>query len=92
MAPNSSGEPYYIPGAKGTPPMNVVPTDTLLELQRALDRYAEALIEIGAAFDSQYGIGWCTTWCSYCGHGMDDEEGCSADCPGLLARRALGVA
>jgi hypothetical protein len=49
-------------------------------------RHADALIEIATWFgDSKEGV-----WCWHCGHRLVD--GCAMSCPGLLARRALGVA
>ncbi len=57
-------------------------------------RYADALIDIAAAFQHH---DYCDTggrreWtiCAVCGEDMESD--CGALCPGLLARRALGVA
>ncbi len=51
--------------------------------------YADALIEIAAAWDESEVAG--PPWCSHCDTRMDDDCGCFPDCPGLLARKALGV-
>lgn len=55
-------------------------------------RFAEALIEIAAGFDgSVFDEGDPDLIdCMWCGASM--AGGCRAMCPGLLARRALGVA
>lgn len=53
-----------------------------------LKRYADALIEIAAAFRSDFG--YRDSFCLHCRCHM--QNGCLGDCPGLLARRALGVA
>lgn len=82
-----SGE-YFIPEAPWTVNVNMLPTERLHEIVQAYHRMAEALIEIGAAPFVQY-TGE-VPWCFHCT--MSIEDGCQADCPGLLARRALGVA
>ena len=65
----------------------------LERIERRLDRvevmmlgYADALIEIAARFGGPAA----DRWCLGCLRRMDVH--CAPHCPGLLARRALGVA
>ena len=60
-------------------------------------RYADALIEIAAGFETNTKRAWriekqraVPNGCAHCHRAF--EAGCTAECPGLLARRALGVA
>jgi hypothetical protein len=50
--------------------------------------YADALISIGARFEAGPPM-HPGPWCWMCGEAM--EHGCDETCPGLVARRALGV-
>jgi hypothetical protein len=67
--------------------MSLLPTDRLVEIAAVFHVLEAALIEIAAAFDwdEEYGAA-----CDHCDR--DVTEGCAPYCPGLRARRALGVA
>lgn len=86
-----SGE-YFIPEASGAPAVNVLPTERLQEICQAHNRYAEALIEVATMF-LFVGAGPRCAGNTVCGHCTEwVTHGCDDNCPGLLARRALGVA
>jgi hypothetical protein len=66
---------------------SVLPTDRVIELMRACDGWVAALIAIGSDFvrtdeDEVY--------CTFCDAPVWTT--CAPRCPGLRARRALGVA
>jgi hypothetical protein len=86
-SPYSDGGPYVIPEA-GRQSVNVLPTDRLVAIVALFHVMEQALIEIAATPFVHYSGE--TPWCFHCT--MSIEEGCMSDCPGLLARRALGVA
>jgi hypothetical protein len=70
------------------PTTTVLPTERLQAIIDAYHRHAEALIAIAANLHYYKAFGW--TSCGSCR--MWVTTGCPSDCPGLLARRALGVA
>jgi hypothetical protein len=84
---------YVIP-EQAVESVNVLPTDRLVAIVAMFHVMEDALIEIGAAFER------CVTPdCDFCGGDLtcmscrqSVEAGCIDTCPGLLARRALGVA
>ncbi len=77
--------PYVIPEAARAAPVSVLPTDRLVEIVATFHVLEAALIEI-ACLAFQDG----PRSCGYCEVTADRE--CWDGCPGLLARRALGVA
>lgn len=87
-SPYSGDQPYFIPEAAGAPAVNVLPTERLMEIVQSHRRLEEALIEIATAFDARVSL---PPACRWCGHPMWAVS-CLDWCPGLLARRALGVA
>ncbi len=65
-----------------------LPADRVGELEEMCERYAEALLEIASAFDAVLvSLPASCRWC-----GAQVSRPCDDWCPGLLARRALGVA
>lgn len=68
--------------------MSMMPTERLQEIVATYKRMADALIEIGAAFDAELvSLPASCRWC-----GAQVSRPCDDWCPGLLARRALGLA
>lgn len=65
---------------------SVLPTDRLVEIVAMFHVMEEALIELASAFTGPPTARMC------CRCAMGVEFGCDKKCPGLLARRALGVA
>jgi hypothetical protein len=75
-----------IPADGWTVSVNMLPTERVIEIVETYRRMAEALIEIGSAFVYEGSH----TYCLHCE--MPVEIGCGKRCPGLIARRAGGVA
>jgi hypothetical protein len=80
--------PDYSQALLGSTNVNVLPTERLAAIVEQHNRMAEALIEIAAGFAPATEGG--RAWCRHCG--WSANHGCVTGCPGLLARRALGVA
>jgi hypothetical protein len=80
-----------------TASVSMLPTDRLMEIVQMFHVMERALTEIATAWETDPERGWeivrgraVPNGCACCHSGF--EEGCAADCPGLLARVALGVA
>jgi hypothetical protein len=82
--------PYHVPEAAGAPPVNVLPTERLLEIVETFEHLERSLTEIAAGFREPLPGEGSRAWCLWCDNSM--YFGCDSWCPGLLARRALGVA
>lgn len=72
--------------------LSVLPTERLVDIIDGFKRYADALIEIAAGFDGSLHDDGDPDLvdCFWCDFSM--ASGCGDWCPGLRARRALGVA